>query len=70
MNLVQGVRNGPGDGIKMELMKILKGEYQDDHTSIFWYKLDDISEVGDPYYWVKAQPNIGITVTYETYQRC
>ena len=63
------VRNGPGDGIKMELMKILKGEYQDDHTSIFWYKLDDISEVGDPYYWVKAQPNIDITVTYETYQR-
>lgn len=63
------VRNGPGDGIKMELMKILKGEYQDDHTSIFWYTLDDISEVGDPYYWVKAQPNIGITVTYETYQR-
>ena len=63
------VRNGPGDGIKMELMKILKGEYQDDHTSIFWYMLDDVSEVGDPYYWVKANPNLGITVTYETYQR-
>lgn len=63
------VRNGAGDSIKMEIMKILKGEYNDPHTSIFYYRLDDISEVGDPAMWVKAQPNIGITVSYETYQR-
>lgn len=63
------VRNGPGDTVKMELTKILKGEYKNDHVSIWWYKLDDISEVGNPAMWPKANPNIGITVTYETYQR-
>ena len=62
------VRNGPGDTIKMELMKILKGEYADPHTSIWWYKLDSIDEVGDPDMWLKANPNLGKTVTYETYQ--
>lgn len=62
------VRNGVGDTIKMTLMKILKGEYQDYHTSIWWYKLDSIDEVNQPEMWVKAQPNIGKTVTYETYQ--
>ena len=62
------VRNGPGDTIKMELMKILKGEYRDPHTSIWYYRLDDIKEVNDPAMWVKAQPNLGKTVTYETYQ--
>ena len=62
------VRNGPGDTIKMELMDILKGDYRDIHTSIWWYKLDSIDEVADPRMWVKAQPNIGKTVTYETYQ--
>lgn len=62
------VRNGPGDSIKMELMKILKGEYFNPHVSIWWYKLDDISEVADPTKWMKAQPNIGLTVSYETYQ--
>lgn len=61
------VRNGCGDTIKMTLMKILKGEYEDIHTSIFWYKLDSIDEVNDPSMWVKAQPNIGETVSYETY---
>ena len=61
------VRNGCGDTIKMTLMKILKGEYADIHTSIFWYKLDSIDEVNDPSMWVKAQPNIGKTVSYETY---
>lgn len=63
------VRNGSGDTIKMELMKILKGEYHDNHTSIWFYKLDSIEEVGDPNMWVKANPNLGKTVTYETYQR-
>lgn len=63
------VRNGPGDTIKMELKKILKGEYIADHVSIWWYKLDDIREVGDPRMWVKAQPNIGKTVSYEVYQQ-
>lgn len=63
------VRNGSGDTIKMELMKILKGEYEDPHTSIWWYKLDSIDEVNDPAMWIKAQPNIGHTVSYETYQR-
>lgn len=63
------VRNGPGDTIKMELKKILKGEYIADHVSIWWYKLDDIKEVGDPSMWVKAQPNIGKTVSYEVYQQ-
>ena len=62
------VRNGSGDTIKMELMKILKGEYQDLHTSIFWYKLDSIDEVNDPSMWLKANPNLDKTVTYETYQ--
>lgn len=63
------IRNGCGDTIKMELMNILKGDYVDPHTSIFYYKLDSIDEVADPEMWVKAQPNIGLTVTYETYQR-
>lgn len=62
------VRNGIGDTIKMELRKILRGEYINDHVSIWYYKLDDIKEVGNPAMWVKAQPNIGKTVTYETYQ--
>ena len=62
------VRNGPGDTIKMELMKILKGEYTDIHTSIWWYKLDSIDEVNDPSMWLKANPNLNKTVTYETYQ--
>ena len=63
------VRNGPGDTIKMELMDILKGEYIDPSTSIWWYKLDSIDEVADPNMWIKANPNLGHTVTYETYQR-
>ena len=62
------VRNGSGDTIKMELMKILKGEYKAPHTSIWWYKLDSIDEVNDPDKWIKANPNLGKTVTYETYQ--
>ena len=62
------VRNGPGDTIKMDLMNILKGDYPDIHTSIWWYKLDSIDEVGDPSMWVKANPNLGRTVSYETYQ--
>lgn len=62
------VRNGAGDSIKMELMKILKGEYVNDHVSIFYYRLDSIDEVGDPSKWIKAQPNIGKTVSYETYE--
>lgn len=61
-------RNGPGDTIKMELMKILKGEYINDHISIWWYKLDSMDEVANPEMWPKANPNIGMTVTYETYQ--
>lgn len=63
------VRNGVGDTIKMELMKILKGEYYAPYVSIWWYKLDDVAEVADPSMWVKANPNLGITVTYEAYQR-
>lgn len=63
------VRNGPGDSIKMELMKILKGEYINPHVSIWWYKLDDVKEVADPAMWVKANPNLGKTVTYEVYQQ-
>ena len=63
------VRNGSGDDIKMELAKILKGEYYDPHTSIWHYKLDKLEEVNHPEVWVKANPNLGITVTYETYQR-
>ena len=62
------VRNGPGDNIKMELMKILKGEYIAPHVSIWWYQLDDIDEVNDPAMWIKANPNIGKTVSYESYQ--
>ena len=62
------VRNGAGDTIKMELMDILKGEYINPHVSIWWYKLDSIDEVGKPEMWIKANPNIGKTVTYETYQ--
>lgn len=62
------IRNGIGDTIKMELTDILKGEYKNPHVSIFWYKLDSIDEVADPEMWMKAQPNIGKTVTYETYQ--
>lgn len=63
------VRNGSGDTIKMELMDILKGKFVDPHTSIWWYKLDKMDEVGMPEMWVKANPNLGKTVTYETYQR-
>ena len=62
------VRNGCGDTIKMELMDILKGDYRAPHVSIWWYKLDSIEEVNMPEMWAKANPNIGITVTYETYQ--
>lgn len=62
------VRNGPGDTIKMELADILKGDYVNRHVSIWWYKLDSIDEVSDPEMWMKAQPNIGKTVSYETYQ--
>lgn len=62
------VRNGSGDTIKMELADILKGEYINPHVSIFWYKLDSIDEVSNPDMWPKAQPNIGKTVSYETYQ--
>ena len=62
------VRNGPGDTIKMELMEILKGEYDNPHVSIWYYKLDDIREVAQPELWIKAQPNLNKTVSYETYQ--
>ena len=62
------VRNGSGDTIKMELMDILKGEYENPHVSIWYYKLDSIDEVGDPSMWIKANPNLGKTVSYETYQ--
>ena len=62
------VRNGSGDTIKMELADILKGEYYNPHVSIWWYKLDDLAEVSDPEMWLKANPNLGKTVTYETYQ--
>lgn len=62
------VRNSAGDTIKMELMSILKGEYINPHVSIWYYKLDDVKEVADPAMWMKAQPNIGKTVSYETYQ--
>lgn len=62
------VRNGAGDTIKMELMDILKGEYENPHVSIWWYRLDDVKEVADPEMWLKANPNLGHTVTYETYQ--
>lgn len=62
------VRNGSGDTIKMELMEILKGEYENPHVSIWWYKLDSIDEVVQPDMWLKANPNLGKTVKYETYQ--
>ena len=62
------VRNGSGDTIKMELADILKGDYYNPHVSIWWYKLDSVDEVADPSMWIKANPNIGKTVTYETYQ--
>ena len=62
------VRNGSGDTIKMELAEILKGDYYNPHVSIWWYKLDDLDEVSDPEMWLKANPNLGKTVTYETYQ--
>lgn len=62
------VRNGSGDTIKMELSSILKGEYYNPHVSIWWYKLDSIDEIADPSMWIKANPNLGKTVTYETYQ--
>ena len=63
------VRNSVGDTIKMELMQILKGDFRDPHTSIWYYKLDDIKEVSQPDKWLKCNPNLGKTVTYETYQR-
>ena len=62
------VRNGAGDTIKIELMDILKGDFYDPHTSIWWYKLDDVKEVADPRMWIKAQPNLGKTVQYDDYQ--
>lgn len=62
------VRNSSGDTIKMELLDILKGEYINPHVSIWYYRLDDIKEVNDPAMWIKAQPNLGKTVSYETYQ--
>lgn len=61
------IRNGVGDTVKMELMKILKGEYESLKTSIWWYKLDDLDEINEPAMWVKAQPNLGTTVAWETY---
>ena len=63
------VRNGPGDTIKMELAKILKGDYQNDRVSIWWYKLDSIDEVNDPAMWRKANPNIGYTVQWDVYHQ-
>lgn len=63
------VRNGSGDTIKMELEKILRGEFKDPRTSIWWYKLDSVDEVANPAMWIKANPNLGITVKYDAYQR-
>lgn len=63
------VRNGPGDDIKLELESILKGDYQADQVSIFWYMLDDIGEVNQPEMWVKANPNLGMTISYEAYEQ-
>lgn len=63
------VRNGSGDTIKMELTKILRGEYVNPHVSIWWFKLDSIDEVNQPEMWLKANPNLGITVSYDTYQQ-
>lgn len=62
------VRNGSGDTVKMELSKILKGDYINPHVSIWWYKLDSVDELSRPDLWIKANPNLGYTVTYETYQ--
>lgn len=62
------VRNGAGDSVKMELMDILNGDYVNPHVSIWWYKLDDIKEVANPALWIKANPNLGKTVSYEAYQ--
>ena len=62
------VRNGIGDTIKMELTEILKGDYVNPHVSIWWYKLDNVEEVSNPAMWIKANPNLGKTVSYETYQ--
>ena len=62
------VRNGVGDTIKMELMSILKGEYFNPHVSIWYYRLDSVDEVGNPAMWIKANPNLGKTISYETYQ--
>jgi phage terminase large subunit-like protein len=62
------VRNGSGDTVKMELTSILRGEYVAPHISIWHYKLDEVGEVANPALWVKAQPNLGLTVSYETYQ--
>lgn len=63
------VRNGAGDTMKLELLSILRCEYQNPHVSIFYYKIDDVSEVGQPEMWIKANPNLGITVSYEAYQQ-
>ena len=63
------VRNGPGDSIKMELSKILRGEYLNDRVSIWWYKLDSVDEVNDPRMWVKANPNLGKTIDYDVYHQ-
>jgi phage terminase large subunit-like protein len=63
------VRNGSGDDIKMKLMSILKGDYVDPHVSIWWYKLDSVKELANPEMWVKANPNLGKTVSYETYHQ-
>lgn len=63
------VRDGIGDSIKMELMKILKGEYDDPHTSIWYYRLDDVSEINNPEMWLKANPNIGATIAYSEYEK-
>ncbi|MCP4231304.1 MAG: terminase, partial [bacterium] len=63
------VRNAAGDNMKMELINILRGEYVNPHVSIFYYQLDDVKEVADPAMWVKAQPNLGITVSYDAYHR-
>src|SRR5699024_6613807 len=62
------VRNGAGDTVKMELLDILKGKYYNPHVSIWYYRLDDVKEVKDPELWHKANPNLGYTVSYETYQ--
>lgn len=63
------VRNGIGDSIKLNLENILKGDFYDPHTSIWWYQLDDLSEINDPALWIKANPNLGKTVSYDTYTR-